>query len=50
MRQSRSKSTQKILEEEREEPALEEVFMRLVKGKGNMKLHRINAVILAGHG
>jgi ABC-2 type transport system ATP-binding protein len=25
--------TQKILEEEREEPALEEVFMRLVKGK-----------------
>ena len=25
--------TQKILEEEREEPALEEVFMRLVRGK-----------------
>ncbi len=25
--------TQAILEEEREEPALEEVFMRLVKGK-----------------
>ena len=37
--------TQALLEEEREEPALEEVFARGQR-QGSMKLHRINAVIV----